>query len=92
MGSILSHRMASQLAQIFSTAGSDGTSQLATLTNPRMLLRPETRQMIPAEHLPAVKHALASGLEGVFVVGFVAACGGLLFSFLMPKQTPLQHQ
>jgi hypothetical protein len=61
------------------------------LTNPRLLLRPETRQLIPPEYLPTVKHALSAGLEGAFIVGFVAACGGLIFSTMMPNQTPLQH-
>ena len=92
MGSILSHRLADRLSQIVSASNANGSaSQLAMLTNPRLLLRPETRQMIPAEHLPAVQHALAVGLEGAFVVGLVAACGGLLFSFMMPHQTPLEH-
>lgn len=92
MGGILSHRMAERLAQTITPLGTgDGLPRLAMLTNPRLLLRPETRQMIPPEHLPAVQHALAAGLEGAFLVGFVAACGALLFSFMMPHETPLQH-
>jgi hypothetical protein len=89
MGSILSHRMANQLAQMVSS--SDSMSELQALTNPRLLLRPDTRAMIPPEHLPAVQHALAYGLEGAFVIGFVAACGGLVFSLMMPNKTPLEH-
>ncbi len=91
MGSILSHLLASNLEQIFSAVGSDEMSKLAALTNPRLLMRPETRAMIPPEHLPAVQHALYAGLEGAFIVCFVAACGGFLFSLMMPDKTPLDH-
>ena len=92
MGSILSHRLANLLSRtVIALNGNSEASRLEMLTNPRLLLRPETRQMIPPEYLPTVKHALSAGLEGAFIVGFVAACGGLIFSTMMPNQTPLQH-
>lgn len=89
MGSVLSHRLAHRLAQTVGALGADGS--IRDLANLRLLLRPETRQMIPPEHLAAVQQALAAGVEGAFFVSFAAACGAVLFSFMMPHETPMHH-
>jgi EmrB/QacA subfamily drug resistance transporter len=85
MGSVLAHRLQSELATLLAAAPASMRDSLADLVaHPDLVVNPVTRAGLGAEVLGHMRTAMAHAVGGVFVVGLVVAVAALLSAFLVP--------
>ncbi|REE78898.1 EmrB/QacA subfamily drug resistance transporter [Paenibacillus taihuensis] len=86
-GIIQSHVMTGKLKDAF--AGSEGGGQLPAnldLSDPRAILTPETRKLIPTEVLDKIVSALSSSITYTFLWAIIPSVLALLFAFFMGRE------
>ncbi|AZN43887.1 DHA2 family efflux MFS transporter permease subunit [Paenibacillus albus] len=85
-GIVQSHVMTGKLKDAF--AGSDGSQVPANLdlSDPRAILTPETRKLIPTEVLDKIISALSSSITYTFMWAIIPSVLALAFAFFMGRE------
>jgi EmrB/QacA subfamily drug resistance transporter len=85
MGSVMAHRLMTELGDLMATAPTAMRESLQELVrHPDLIVNPATRPSIPPDLLVFVRAGMAEALSGVFIVGLVVSLLALASAFLVP--------
>ncbi|KRE59802.1 hypothetical protein ASL11_26670 [Paenibacillus sp. Soil750] len=84
LGIIQSHHFANQLAGMFRVGGQ--MPEGVDLSDPRKILTPETRELIPVQVLDKITEALSSSIVHTFAWAIIPSVIALVAAFAMSKE------